>query len=389
MKDEYMKILEEKLSKFNAETKREILEDYEAHFAEGRATGLSDDEIIRELGDIQEMIDEIPEEDIYKEEKENAQVAPFEKDSYENALYKTIVVETKAVDIMVAKSPDEKIHVDYQGPGNEAAQKNCRFYQYEKDSVFYVGVEENDFNYQSAGHFFSDLFKNGFRGNHHFSFGGGKINLEIPESVPNLEVRTLSGDICISNTVKVSADVKSTSGDIEICDCRISTLKTHSTSGDIRISDTNSEKAVLESSSGDQELTNSFLSFFTANSSSGDIDIKEVSGKEMSCHASSGDISISVKVDKADLKANSGDINADFCGVPVEINAQAGSGDVEITLAEAEAGQITAAAGSGDMVARIGANHYSGNNHSLRVNGNGSTTINVQTASGDSRIYSK
>ena len=54
-KQEYMKKLQERLENFGKELQEEIMEDYRQHFAEGENEGKSEEEIIEELGNIEEM----------------------------------------------------------------------------------------------------------------------------------------------------------------------------------------------------------------------------------------------------------------------------------------------------------------------------------------------
>ena len=58
---EYMDILREKLARFGEELQEEILEDYRGHFAEGERQGKTQEQIIQELGSIDEMIQELGE----------------------------------------------------------------------------------------------------------------------------------------------------------------------------------------------------------------------------------------------------------------------------------------------------------------------------------------
>lgn len=58
-KNEYMSKLAEALRDFDAEIREEIISDYEEHFAIGQAEGKGDEEIIAELGSIEELVNEL------------------------------------------------------------------------------------------------------------------------------------------------------------------------------------------------------------------------------------------------------------------------------------------------------------------------------------------
>ncbi|MDE7224277.1 MAG: DUF1700 domain-containing protein, partial [Acetatifactor sp.] len=90
-KTEYMKTLQEKLQRYNIAVEREILEDYEQHFAEGLAQGHTEEEIITELGNIEDMLQEFSEEDL-KQELETVEQQASQSSSYER-LYREVVID--------------------------------------------------------------------------------------------------------------------------------------------------------------------------------------------------------------------------------------------------------------------------------------------------------
>ncbi len=80
-KAEYMEALRERLQYYNKALETEILEDYEQHFAEGLAEGRSEEEIIAELGNIEDMLQEFSQEDL-KQELEAVESQANQSNSY-------------------------------------------------------------------------------------------------------------------------------------------------------------------------------------------------------------------------------------------------------------------------------------------------------------------
>ena len=124
-KQEYMKKLQERLESFGKELQEEIMEDYRQHFAEGENEGKSEEEIIEELGNIEEMIRELSEDELPEgfaqrtreaadvSEGNGKEVAETEEndDKFEetemkrafsySGYYKAVVLEGKVADIYV------------------------------------------------------------------------------------------------------------------------------------------------------------------------------------------------------------------------------------------------------------------------------------------------
>ena len=230
-KQEYMASLQEKLERFGRELQEEILEDYGQHFTEGENEGKSDEEIIEELGNIEEMIRELSEDDLPKEftqrameqgglaESAGQEVSkagetpgrePKDTDlkrtfSY-SGFYKAMVLEGKVANVRVERSEDDQIHVEYEAKG-VSSQMNYEYYQYEEDGVFYAGVKrrkgardegDNEEKMVKVTLFGRTIISYGNVGS--FSVGGQNITLtvRVPGSVPKLTAKVASGNVDIS-----------------------------------------------------------------------------------------------------------------------------------------------------------------------------------------------
>ena len=255
-KQEYLRKLQERLESFGQELQEEILEDYRQHFAEGANQGKSEEEIIEELGNIEEMIRELSEEELPeqfarrglepavsegKAEPKPEEGAAENKEpefpkSYSYAgNYKSVILEGKAANINVTRSEDDRIHVDYDAKG-AGSQLNYEYYQYEEDGAFYAGVRRRRGvrEDENAGDtmvkvtlFGRTIISYGNVG----SFGGDGqsivLSVRVPKGVPKLVTKVGSGNIHISGMELETAEGTSGSGNLTVEEIAVDRLKSH------------------------------------------------------------------------------------------------------------------------------------------------------------------
>ena len=395
-KNEYMKMLEIQLGKFSQSTRQEILEDYENHFAEAMSQGKSEEEIINELGDIQDMIDEIPDEDLSQENiPENGMYDGADDSSTSDAdssgrrvisdctdTYRKIVADCKAADVLVRTSTDDKLYVQYENYNNSAKTDNSsNFYQYEKDGVFYVGMKKNETATRNV--------TIGFLGFHMDipnvrTYDSGKMIIDIPAGFKELEILTGSGDAELSDVTGETLSVRTASGDIDMSRVKYQNINVSATSGDIELKDIAAEILEISATSGDAELENISAKILKLSTSSGDVDAGNIAAEQAEVRTSSGDSEFSGKVAKYFGRSGSGDQEIEIEGKLSEGEFITGSGDIELKIKDNTGAEITASTGSGDVDVRTRLNVESRLNG--YVVGDGSAKISVKTGSGDADI---
>ena len=379
-KQDYMAKLQEKLERFGRELQEEILEDYRQHFAEGANEGKSEEEIIEELGNIEEMIRELAEEDLpgefaqramesgavaerdveepvqqKSEEDKNARDTGAEGNFNYSGNYKSVVLDGKVANIHVERSEDDRIHVNYEAKGL-SSQLNYEFYQYEDDGIFYAGVkrrknlrEEDDGEEKMVkvtlfGH---TIISYGTVG----SFGGGQyitLTVKIPREIP-----------------KVTA--KTNSGNVEIRELVADRVKGHTGSGNLAAEHVEFISAGMEAGSGN-------------------IKLERIKGKELRCNAGSGNIKADAAVADYHLNTGSGNIKLKAVGTAETVNLSAGSGSVKLELEGIEGMEATVRTGSGSAHIALGQEEAVKVKNGTYSYGNGACKVKANTGSGSIRI---
>jgi len=432
-----MDALREKLQHYNRALEMEILEDYEQHFAEGLAEGRREEDIIAELGNIDDMLKEFSEEDL-KQEMEIVESQANQSNSYEQ-LYRAVVIEGLLADVEVTASADDKIRIDYDNCGSKAQKMRYQFYQYEQDGVFYAGVKERrgaerrgteGWASQGPGGFASesgpesilDVFAKftQFSGR---SSGDIYLNVQIPAGIPVIKIDNTSGDLwiqgiqtqeleaqCTSGELRLEEVVckkffgKTQSGDMEISGMAMrldedTEIEAHTASGDLEAREISAARIRLRTASGDvsaQGLKAGKLNIQTASgeqdlkdiacdrtdlrSGSGDIDAGNIRGRELNAQAGSGEVGMHVDTEVLDVKTGSGDIGLEAGARARRIHMVAGSGEICLDLGRVEGASIVSRSAGGDM--NIRGYEVSGRTYNTSY-GSGSCQVSLITGSGD------
>lgn len=401
-KQEYMAKLQEKLERFGRELQEEILEDYRQHFVEGENEGKSDREIIDELGNIEEMIRELSEEDLPGEFSQRAMEssAVTERNAQEPAeqngkdktgasdmgaegsfsysgTYKSVVLEGKVANIQVERSQDDKIHVDYEAKG-VSSQLNYEYYQYEEDGVFYAGVKRRrNFREEDDGEekmvkvtlFGRTIISYGTVG----SFGGGQsihLTVKLPQGMPKLIAKTGSGNVQVSGLELEALEGSSGSGNVVIRELVADRVKGHTGSGNLVAEHMEFISASLEAGSGN-------------------VRAERIKGRELRCGAGSGNIKVDAAVAEYHLNTGSGNIKARGVGNVECVNMSAGSGSVKLELEGTEGMEATVRTGSGSAHIAWGEEEPVKVKNGTYTYGNSACKVKASTGSGSVKIFGK
>ena len=399
-KQEYMASLQEKLERFGRELQEEILEDYRQHFTEGENEGKSDEEIIEELGNIEEMIRELSEDDLPKEftqrameqgglaESAGQEVSkagetpgrePKDTDlkrtfSY-SGFYKAMVLEGKVANVRVERSEDDQIHVEYEAKG-VSSQMNYEYYQYEEDGVFYAGVKrrkgardegDNEEKMVKVTLFGRTIISYGNVGS--FSVGGQNITLtvRVPKSVPRLTAKAASGNVDISGIELESLEANSASGNIGVEQVVADRLKAHTASGNVKVDHTEFISASLDTASGN-------------------VKAEMVKGRDIHCGTGSGNIKVDAAVAEYHLGTGSGNIKVRSVGASERIDMGTGSGSIKLEMEGAEGMEATVRSASGSVHIGWGEEDSQKVKNGIYAYGNSACKVKANTGSGSIRI---
>lgn len=408
-KQEYLVLLQEKLEIFGRELQREIMEDYEEHFAEGLAAGKTEEEIVEELGDIEDMIRELPEDEVDLQRpavtERNLAETPEEKTndlsyrySCQEKKYQAIVIDGLAADVTLEKSEDDSIFVHYESDVEEDEPSKYRFCQFEKDGVLHLEVKMVDALHLDIKERDGFQGKSGVRDRKIMVFGktivrfmnsGGseeiRLSVKVPDGIPRIDLRTVSGDAAISGIRTEQLSVVTTSGDLKLLRNKVDEANVRTTSGDVEAKETACNRFHINTSSGDVEADSVAAVEMAVQTGSGDVRLGKAALGNLQVSTGSGDIMETGEVRNRTIVAGSGDIVITPAGNADSIKVRTGSGDVILNMDAISGVKATVGTGSGDGVIRDRDGEHYVSRGECTV-GEGPCRVVVTTGSGDAIV---
>lgn len=283
-KNQYLDLLKKKLAFADGDFVDSLIADFEAHFESGLADGLSEDEIISHLGDIDEIVESLDAKDVYIDKGESVEKLMSGKVNH-------VVVDAKFADVTFMPSLNDKIEVNMINKGDLLSKFTHTMIGEQKGDVFEVRVLPL-FNVKSK----VDM----------------KISVTLPPHLLSCKVMTSSGDVVYSD---IAFDG----------DCSITTA-----SGDVSVSDCSNKSYEFKIASGDLNFSRN-VGDLRIKTASGDVMVKEGRGADFECSLASGDLSVHGVYHEINVKAVSGDVNLELSeGKELAISTVSGDGRVHL-----------------------------------------------------------
>jgi DUF4097 and DUF4098 domain-containing protein YvlB len=276
-------------------------------------------------------------------------------------------------DIKVIKSANDKLNISYENNGNERQKMMYDFYSYKEGKTVYAGVRRI-----GKSVFFFNLKENAI-----------KINIELPENMSNVNIKTTSGEISISGIKADQIITETANGDVSINGVYTTDFRIKCSSGDISIYDVNSIKLIASTLSGNVKVKNIEAKDLSLKSSSGDVEAGNITADIIDNSSLSGDLNLSnIKSNECRLRSTSGDIDINKFTMS---NADVSSVSGDINLSNISGNGLRACSTSGDVTLEVSVTrcHASSRSGDVDIKCNGDVVLESSSISGNVNVHLK
>lgn len=425
-KEQFLSELSRRLDGLNGNDLYRTLEYYAEMIDDRMEDGMSEEAAVAALGDLEaiarEIMQDAPARESAKREESDEADEP-ERQVFTGEL-RRIHLDSMDADFVVrgAELPEGTCCVVEKAQGMRWRME---------DGALTVSDSENDGGHihfdtdsgKGRGSFrFSADSEGGMRGllNRIFSMHivqGRPVTVLVPERVRcEIDIHSKSGDVQLENFAldgSVRADsfsgdlsaahvsatgelaMKSTSGDVELSECRALRLTLKSTSGDIQLRSVESETGTSAASvSGDVTVQGANLvDELTCQTASGDVRLCGANAERISTSSSSGDVSVQNTLSRTDMElcSVSGDVTVSDSEAQGALKARSTSGDVRLRSAagaslslESRSGDIGGTLRGPESLYDFRCHSRSGDVHA--PDSRGERPVEARTSGGDIRL---
>lgn len=348
-KNEYLAALNQALANYSPSFKKDILDAFEAHFQEGINEGRSEEEIMNDLGTIDDVIENIhmmggEKETVHKEQKNK---------DYENlkeGLSTAFHAFTRIADEALGHAKDFTANMNrkkntahyYSEPQSETLPSSITRLVIHSETLMSsldITLEKgNELRYEftQSQSIFTNPINNGIRYELTDSTakilvnGSGDLTVQIPDGVTTISMEAPAGDVDINDIKLDEFNCHNTSGDLTLNRVEIKRADFTMLAGDLDISDSNFDEIGMKLSAGDVDLTNTTGNLY-ANIAAGDIDIQKHAADVIQISATAGDIDMEVSSPIIEVKSTAGDIDLNVHGDIQNIKVTSTAGDIDVT----------------------------------------------------------
>ncbi len=281
-----------------------------------------------------------------------------------------LVIEGICADVHVAKSTNGKINISYVNNGNERQKQMYEFYSYKQGNTVYAGIRR-----VGRTVFLFNLKTNSIN-----------INVELPENMGNVTIKTASGDIKIEGVNPDRMAIEAASGDVSINRAYSTDIRIKCSSGDISIRDMNSIQIAASTMSGDVEAHNIEAKNLLLKSLSGDVEGSNLTADIINNSSMSGDLDMdSIKASECKIRSTNGDIKInDFTMNNADVSSV--SGDLKLSNITGDGLRACSTSGDLNLLVNVKVCHASSKSGDVEVKCNGDTVLESSSISGDIRV---
>lgn len=406
-RQEYLNELKFHLRRYPEDFQKDILDSFQTHFEEGIKAGQSEEEIIENLGSVDDVMDNIRMMNGGPIQDQKQQNSDLDKTirSGMNFIADTLQETFQTVSDIVSENLE--MHFADEGPRRYAEGSDSLTTLPAAETIEVVRIDASSLSMDvsvSAGTEVRYLFKpkrsvfskdepyldirtDGneliLRGVRSSFTSRADLYLEIPESVRSIRIDGSSGDTDLRNVRLDELIGKSLSGDLVIEESGVGNITFQAASGDIKMEHTEASAAYVQCASGDIDIRYCRMDLF-AKTISGDVTVRHHDGNEVTLNCVSGDIDADLASAHVLAKTVSGDIELHCFTNVSSLTADTKSGDIDLQI---DGDNFTAVCET-----RTGDIDNDTDYHEERVSrkkkiiGLGSGDVNLATISGDIRV---